>query len=51
MNSVVPDLSAVRKLFPHVPTEAFDGMPEQDVDILIGLNKNELQPAGGLGNK
>ena len=50
MNSAVPDLSAVRKLFPHVPTEAFDGMPEQDVDILIGLNKNELQPAGGLGS-
>ena len=24
--------------------------PERDVDILIGLNMNELQPAGGLGN-
>ena len=30
--------------------EAFLPLPEKNVDILIGLNMNELQPAGGLGD-
>ena len=50
LRSAVPDLACVRHLFPHVPSEAFLSLPERDVDILIGLNMNELQPAGGLGD-
>ena len=49
MSSGVPDLSPIRKLFPHIPQEAFAAMENKEVDVLIGLNMMELQPAGGLG--
>ena len=49
MSSAVPDLSSIRKLFPHIPAEAFEALASKEVDVLIGLNMNELQPAGGLG--
>ena len=47
MTSEVPDLSPIRKLFPHLPSEAFNALATKDVDVLMGLNMNELQPAGG----
>ena len=50
MTSSVPDLSGVRKLFPHVPAKAFKALRKKEVDILIGLNMNQLQPAGGMGS-
>ena len=50
MSSSVPDLSYVRHLFPHIPDQAFSPLATQEVDVLIGLNMNELQPVGGLGN-
>ena len=50
MTSSVPDLSHVRHLFPHIPDQAFSPLATKEVDVLIGLNMNELQPAGGLGN-
>ena len=49
MSSGVPDLSPIRKLFPHIPQEAFAALENKEVDVLIGLNMMELQPAGGLG--
>ena len=49
MTSSIPDLSVIRHLFPHVPADAFMSLPSKEVDVLIGLNMNELQPAGGLG--
>ena len=49
MSSSVPDLSAIRMLFPHIPEEAFKALETKEVDVLIGLNMMELQPAGGLG--
>ena len=49
MSSSVPDLTCVRNLFPHVPSDAFAALPTKEVDVLIGLNMNELQPAGGIG--
>ena len=50
MQSYTPDMSAIQSLFPHVPDKAFAPLPDKEVDILIGLNKNEIHPAGGLGN-
>ena len=50
MSSSVPDLSGIRHLFPHLPEAAFAALPSKEVDILIGLNMNQLQPAGGLGD-
>ena len=50
MTSCIPDLSSVRPLFPHIPDQAFSPLPAAEVDVLIGINMNELQPAGGLGN-
>ena len=50
MSSSVPDLTQIRNLFPHVPDEAFKPLPVKEVDVLIGLNVNELQPAGGIGS-
>jgi hypothetical protein len=49
MCSEVPDLSPIRKLFPHLPPAAFTALARKEVDVLIGLNMNELQPAGGTG--
>jgi hypothetical protein len=49
MTSSVPNLTALRKLFPHIPAEAFAALVTKEVDVLIGLNMNELQPAGGVG--
>ena len=49
MLSSVPDLSALESLFPHVPGAAFKAMREKEVDILIGLNMNEIFPDGGAG--
>ena len=37
MSSAVPDLSAIRMLFPHIPVEAFEALVSQEVDVLIGL--------------
>ena len=42
-------LTEIRKLFPHVPEAAFAGMAAKEVDILVGLNMNEIQPHGGVG--
>ena len=49
MLSSVSDLSALGKLFPHVPNAAFKAMVEKEVDILMGLNMNHLMPEGGTG--
>ena len=49
MSSGVPNLSSIRKMFPHIPEEAFMELEPKEVDVLIGLNMMELQPAGGLG--
>ena len=49
MFSSRPDLSVLRKLFPHIPAAAFEALAPGKVDVLIGLNMNELQPVGGLG--
>ena len=49
MLSSVPDLSALESIFPHVPSAAFKAMEEKEVDILIGLNMNEIFPEGGTG--
>ena len=49
MISEVPDLSPIRRLFPHLPPEAFNALASKEVDVLIGLNMNELQPAGETG--
>ena len=49
MMSEVPDLTPIRKLFPHLPSEAFKALQTKEVDVLIGLNMNELQPSGGTG--
>ena len=43
------DLAPIRSLFPHVPDQAFQPLPKRRIDILIGLNFNELHPSGGLG--
>ena len=43
------DLSLVRDLFPHIPSEVFQGLPKKRVDILVGLNFNGLHPSGGEG--
>ena len=39
----------LKRYFPHVPIEAFKGLVEKEVDILLGLNMNHLLPAGGKG--
>ena len=49
MSSDVPDLSAIRHLFPHIPEAVFYPLVAKEVDLLIGLNMMELQPSGGLG--
>ena len=49
MTSHVPDLTPVRDFFPHIPSEAFNSLPDTEVDVLIGLNMNEVHPAGGTG--
>ena len=33
-----------------MPAEAFKALRKKEVDILIGLNMNQLQPAGGMGS-
>ena len=44
------DLSPVRKLFPHLPSEVFAApAPRREVDILIGNNFLSLHPSGGQG--
>ena len=37
MTSSVPDLSALKKLFPHIPAAAFAALVTKDVDFLIFL--------------
>ena len=49
MISSVPDLSALESVFPHVPATVFRSMEEKEVDLLIGLNMNEIFPYGGAG--
>ena len=49
MFSSVPDLAPIRHLFPHLPDSAFQALSKREVDVLIGLNMNELQPGGGVG--
>ena len=49
MTSSGPDLMPIRKLFPHIPDAAFHALATKDVDVLIGFNMNEMQPAGGIG--
>ena len=43
------DLSGIRHLFPHVPSDAFSLLPKRRIDILMGINYNGLHPSGGLG--
>lgn len=43
------DLSGIRKLFPHVPSDAFAPLQQKRIDILMGINFNGLHPSGGLG--
>ena len=49
MGSAVPSLLPIRKLFPHIPDAAFTALESKEVDVLIGLNMMEIQPAGGMG--
>ena len=42
-----PGVKSLRHLFPQAPDEAFE-RPTGAVDLLIGANYRELQPAGGL---
>jgi len=49
MLSSVPDLSCLDSVFPHVPAGVFKAMKEKEVDVLIGLNMNEIFPYGGSG--
>merc|ERR1711888_226387 len=49
MGSGVPSLLPIRKLFPHIPAAAFEALESKEVDVLIGLNMMEIQPAGGMG--
>ena len=42
-----PGIRDLKDLFPQAPDEAFE-RPQGKVDILIGANYRELQPAGGL---
>ena len=49
MLSSVPDMAALENTFPHVPREVFKAMAEKEVDILIGLNMNQIFPEGGAG--
>ena len=43
------DLLPVRHLFPHVPTNVFQKLPQKRIDILVGLNFLSLHPDGGQG--
>ena len=43
------DLSGIRKLFPHVPSDTFTPLQQKRIDILMGINFNGLHPSGGLG--
>ena len=43
------DVSAVRKVFPHVPDQVFAARMKKSVDILMGNNFLGLHPDGGLG--
>ena len=49
MLSSRPNISKLQHLFPHIPAAAFNELAAKQVDVLIGLNMNELHPAGGLG--
>ena len=39
----------VRRLFPHVPEAVFKKLQKKRIDLLIGLNFNNLFPTGGEG--
>ena len=39
-----PDLSHLQSSFPHVPAEALSQLACGEIDVLVGLNFNELQP-------
>ena len=43
------DLQPVRHLFPHVPDDVFQQLPQKRIDILVGLNFFSLHPDGGQG--
>ena len=43
------DPSPIRKLFPHIPEAVFQQLQKKRIDILIGLNFNNLFPTGGEG--
>ena len=49
MLSSVPDLTCLDSVFPHVPAGVFKAMREKEVDVLIGLNMNNIFPSGGSG--
>ena len=49
MKAGTPNMSHLKKYFPHVPEEALKGLIDKEVDILVGLNMNHLMPAGGKG--
>ena len=39
-----PDILHLHYLFPHVHTDAFKALASAEVDILVGLNYNEIHP-------
>ena len=43
------DLQKVRKLFPHIPDQVFDMLPQKPIDLLIGINFLSIHPDGGQG--
>ena len=43
------DLSPVRHLFPHIPSNVFDPLPSKEIDVLVGMNFFSLHPSGGQG--
>ena len=43
------DLSPLRKLFPHLPSQVFSPHTKRPVDILMGNNFLGLHPSGGQG--
>ena len=43
------DPGPIRHLFPHVPTATFKKLQKRRIDLLIGLNFNQLFPTGGEG--
>ena len=44
MSHSSPDLSHLQSSLPHVPAEALSQLAYGEIDVLVGLNFNELQP-------